>query len=229
MYYIISLIFIISIVFYVFQYYYVGENLKIWTKFTDLKEKQNWTHSFNNYTNPKPIQYVLKNKKREYNCSDPFITISDKGRLGNNICEFIALYLFKIEFGVRAVVSSRMYETLTRIFETVPLPHLPNPCFNTKTKSRYTSSFSDIYRKFKNSFTEDENTMNFTNIDHYTFIDPYPCPEEYFMSYRQKFRTLLKLKHKNIKLAKNILENALKTRKFDKDKISSYWYPCKKI
>ncbi|KAB7493663.1 Galactoside 2-alpha-L-fucosyltransferase 2 [Armadillidium nasatum] len=206
-------------VFYVFQYYYLEENFSsvIWTKFADLKEKRNHTGSvINNYANPKPIQIVLKNKnKKDYNCSDAFISVSDKGRLGNNICQFFTLYFFKFEFGIRAVVSSKMYKTLIRIFETVPLPHLPNSCFKTRTKSIYSNSFDNIYRKLKSNVIDDKNTLNFTNIAHYTFINPYPCPLSYFWSYRQNFHTELKLKKKNVNTAKHIIENALKTRKFN--------------
>ncbi|RXG51457.1 hypothetical protein Avbf_07221 [Armadillidium vulgare] len=196
--------FIILMVFYVLQYYYAEENLSsvIWTKFADLKEKRNQTGSvINSYTNPKPIQTALESKnKKEYNCSDAFISVSDKGRLGNNICQFFTLYLFKFEFGIRAVVSSKMYKTLIGIFETVPLPHLPNS-------------------KFKSNIIDDKNTLNYTNIAHFTFINPYPCPLSYFWSYRQNFHTKLKLKKKNVNTAKHIIENALKTRKFNKSEI----------
>ncbi|KAL7629910.1 UNVERIFIED_CONTAM: hypothetical protein RMT77_019971 [Armadillidium vulgare] len=151
----------------------------------------------------------------EYNCSDAFISVSDKGRLGNNICQFFTLYLFKFEFGIRAVVSSKMYKTLIGIFETVPLPHLPNSCFKTRTKSIYKNSYDNIYRKFKSNIIDDKNTLNYTNVAHYTFINPYPCPLSYFWSYRQNFHTELKLKKKNVNTAKHIIENALKTRKLD--------------
>ncbi|KAB7498031.1 Galactoside 2-alpha-L-fucosyltransferase 1, partial [Armadillidium nasatum] len=205
-----------------FQFYYVEENLSsvICSKFTDLKDKQNWTHSFNNYTNPKQIQNALESKnKNENNCSEPFISVTHAGRLGNKICQFLSLYLFKIDFGIRAVVSSKMYKSLNGIFETVPLPHLPNSCFETSTKSIYKNNFENIYKIFKKYVNIDENILNVTNIAHYTFIDQYPCPMEHLMFYRQKFHSLIKFKNENIKAAKYILENALKARKLDKSGI----------
>ncbi|KAL7645463.1 UNVERIFIED_CONTAM: hypothetical protein RMT77_003849 [Armadillidium vulgare] len=211
--------------FYVFKYNYMEENFNsvIWAEFTDLKAKQNWTHSFNKYRNPKPIQYVLKSKNKngwhENNCHKPFISVTDEGRHGNRICEFLTLYLFKIKFGIRAVVSSNMYLTLKGLFETVPLPHLPNSCFETTTKSIYNDSFENIYEIFKKNVSDDENILNVTNIAHYTFIDHYPCPMEHLMFYRQKFHSLMKFKNEKIKAAKYILENALKTRKLDKSGI----------
>ncbi|KAL7645464.1 UNVERIFIED_CONTAM: hypothetical protein RMT77_003850 [Armadillidium vulgare] len=209
-------------IFNVFQFYYVEENLRsvIWAKFTDLKEKQNWTHSFNNYSNPKQIQYVLESKnKNESNCSEPFMSVTDSGRLGNKICQFFSLYLFKIEFGIRAVVSSRMYSSLKGIFEIVPLPHLPNSFFETNTKSIYKNSFENIYKIFKKNVIDDENKLNVTNIAHYTFLNRNPCPMEHLMFYSRKFHSLMKFKNENIEAAKNILENALKTRKLDKSGI----------
>ncbi|RXG51458.1 hypothetical protein Avbf_07224 [Armadillidium vulgare] len=68
----------------------------------------------------------------------------------------------------KTVVSSKMFKSLRRIFETVPLPHLPDPCFKTKTESTYTNRFEDIYRKFKSNVIDDKNTLNFTNIANYT-------------------------------------------------------------
>lgn len=48
----------------------------------------------------------------EYNCSDAFISVSDKGRLGNNICQFFTLYLFKFEFGIRVRILVMQFFSL---------------------------------------------------------------------------------------------------------------------
>ncbi|KAL7645465.1 UNVERIFIED_CONTAM: hypothetical protein RMT77_003851 [Armadillidium vulgare] len=215
----IPFIFIFLIIFYVFQYYYVEENFSsvVWAKFSDLKRKQNFSFSLlNYYNNPKPIQTGWESKEREKNCSKPFVSVSFGGRLGNQICEFFTLYLFKIEFRIRTVVSSKMFKSLRRIFETVPLPHLPDPCFKTETESKYSNRFENIYRKFKSNVIDDKNTLNFTNIANYTHISCCPCPVENLWSYRQNIHSVLKFKKKNVNTAKHVIENALKTRKLNK-------------
>ncbi|RXG51456.1 Galactoside 2-alpha-L-fucosyltransferase 1 [Armadillidium vulgare] len=117
---------------------------------------------------------------------------------------------------MRTVVSSRMFKALRRIFETVPLPHLPDPCFKTETESPNRKGFYNIYRIVKSNVIDDKNTLNFTNIANYTHITCCPCPVENLWPYRQNFHNVLKLKKKNVDTAKYILENALKTRKLDK-------------
>lgn len=109
-----------------------------------------------------------------------------------------------------------MYDDLSNVFESVPLPHLPNPCFKAKITSIYVSSYEDIYKNFKDNFNKDEDTLNFTNLAHYTFIKPYPSPRERMIPYRQLFHTLLKPKKKNKIIATYILERALKTLKINK-------------
>lgn len=112
-----------------------------------------------------------------------------------------------------------MYKTLIRIFETVPLPQLSNLYVITKEKSKHDNKFEDIYTNFKSNFIEDKNELNFTQIADYTYISCCPCPYGNFWSYRQNFRKLLRFKKKSIETAKYILQNALKTRKFNKSEI----------
>ncbi|KAL7646123.1 UNVERIFIED_CONTAM: hypothetical protein RMT77_003024 [Armadillidium vulgare] len=155
----------------------------------------------------------------EKNCSSPFMSIADGGRFGNNVCKFMALYLFRIEFGIRVIVSGKTDAILRRVFSQVPSPRLPSTCFNTKSKSYYQDGFDIMYKHFSESMTDFnipwKRKLNQTNISHFNFILSYPCPIGHVMEYRDLFRSLLKVKKNLIEKASHLLKRSLKDKKLN--------------
>ena len=68
-----------------------------------------------------------------------FLTVSDRGRLGNMMSQYATLYAYARKFNMKAVISSTMSQTLRRVF-----PHLTIPTVKPNLYNRTIMSVDDL-------------------------------------------------------------------------------------
>ncbi|KAL7646106.1 UNVERIFIED_CONTAM: hypothetical protein RMT77_003007 [Armadillidium vulgare] len=150
----------------------------------------------------------------EYNCSEPFVTIFDGGRLGNNICQFMSLLLFRIEMGMRIAISKLMKSYLLKIFANFSVPILPHHCFPVKSKSTFKNDFNHVYEYFTKHFSKKMKKSKLSTlpkIKYYNYVKQYPCPLLLLDKYREKLKKKLRIRSDLLQKARNILQATLKS------------------
>ncbi|RXG51918.1 Galactoside 2-alpha-L-fucosyltransferase 2 [Armadillidium vulgare] len=158
-------------------------------------------------------------EESESDCSAPFLTVGDGGRLGNIICQFITAYTFKMKYGIRvAILSERRRKTLKRLFGSLPSPTLPNPCFNGSKKGFLKLKYYDMDQLFSLRKNMTSNQL-IENPYHY-HITGYPCPLlPDFIKYRAQILKILPFRQDLILKAKKKIQISLESLRLSMSKV----------
>ncbi|XP_076041752.1 galactoside alpha-(1,2)-fucosyltransferase 2-like [Oratosquilla oratoria] len=68
------------------------------------------------------------------NCSKPWVSITNDGRLGNKMCSLYHVYHIKYTYGMQAGLRPDMWESLRNIFPHLSLKLLPKECLHQMNK-----------------------------------------------------------------------------------------------
>ncbi|RXG52760.1 hypothetical protein Avbf_14846, partial [Armadillidium vulgare] len=130
----------------------------------------------------------------------------------------MSLYLLRIEFGIRVAVSKRMAKFLEMLFVKVPIPTLPDLCFDTSLmfpseRLYFDKMFGKMKARAANHSLSKWKPFE-SNISYYSFIEDNPCPVEDLVRHRNVFKSLLKIRKKHKIKSKFMLSNTLKNTSY---------------
>ncbi|CAL4066354.1 unnamed protein product [Meganyctiphanes norvegica] len=118
-------------------------------------------------------------------CGIPWASVHHGGRLGNNICEYSALWILRQIYGIRVSIAGAMSSRLRRVFQDLSLPVKDKTCNRGPVRSlSYESFYKELYNAAQN-YTE---PMLQSVLSSSTYIWDHPCPSDLMMLYRDKLK-----------------------------------------
>ncbi|XP_045582891.2 galactoside alpha-(1,2)-fucosyltransferase 1 [Procambarus clarkii] len=146
-------------------------------------------------------------------CGAPHVVVHSGGRLGNNMCQYVSLFLLRHIYGIRVSIKMDMKAKLSQAFRNITLPIQDSKCFTGHTKS---TSYNNIYRMLYTAAKETimNTTKNLTvkpllKNSYYAF--DHPCPKHLIMAYRDKARQVFTFRDEVLNRAEDNINKALQT------------------
>ncbi|XP_069165910.1 galactoside alpha-(1,2)-fucosyltransferase 1 isoform X3 [Procambarus clarkii] len=148
-----------------------------------------------------------------HNCSLPYVSMNNGGRLGNKICQYMSLALLRSVFGIRVGILKNMNNYLRKIFPKLSLPVEDPKCFH-GTPSR--DNFSALYRNLSVRNSASGRNLVDSKLHPYllsesVYIYNYPCPWNLLLPLRDQLRQELVFHDAILNKAKMHLNHAVKS------------------
>ncbi|KAB7506112.1 Galactoside 2-alpha-L-fucosyltransferase 1 [Armadillidium nasatum] len=153
---------------------------------------------------------IMPRNTNHSDCSISYVTMNPKGRLGNQICQYLSLALLKDFFDIRVAIHRKMYDKLSPNFKT-SIPVSNSSCFTKDlAKISYKTLYSMLYKEAVNKRTP----QDALKVSYH--IDDYPCPAEILIQNRQYFKEMLSLhNHTQQKITEYIKDNLRKLQNYE--------------
>ncbi|XP_066970297.1 galactoside alpha-(1,2)-fucosyltransferase 2-like [Macrobrachium rosenbergii] len=146
-----------------------------------------------------------------HECSSHHVIIHDGGRLGNEMSQYISLYLLRHIFGIRVSITGRMKSTLSLYFKNISLPVQDFKCFTRNTKRiMYDNLYNMLHTKALEHFKRRDKGANMNLLNESYYIFHHPCPREVITAHRSLVRKVLTFQDDIMKKAKRNIKKALK-------------------
>nr|XP_045602559.1 galactoside alpha-(1,2)-fucosyltransferase 1-like [Procambarus clarkii] len=161
---------------------------------------------------PRP-QYLPLPPDNLHNCSLPYVSMNNGGRLGNKICQYMSLALLRSVFGMRVAILENMNKNLREIFPKLSLPVEDPKCFHGTTSK---DNFSTLYKKLSVQNSANGRALVDSKLPPYplsesVYIDDNPCPWYILLPLRDQLRRELVFHDTILNKAKQQLNHAVKS------------------
>lgn len=116
-------------------------------------------------------------------------------------------------FFQQVVIPKAIEKRLRKLFSILPVPYLPDVCFKTVLNSSSRTDFKNMLKIMSAKTVKRHSNQKYLNpISHYNFITQRPCPIPDLMKYRDKFRSLLRIRKSHLLLANSKFTIALRNK-----------------
>lgn len=147
------------------------------------------------------------------------------GRLGNNMCQYLSVFLLRHIFGIKVSIKSRMKAQLSVAFKSITLPVQDYECFSRRTQRvRYNTLYKMLYAAAANKLQTNiaQNLTMEPLLKKSYYVYNHPCPTNLIMADRDVVRRALTFRDDVLERARDNINRALKSlnASFTREKVT---------